>query len=166
MTEHLFKHTDLEPLENHPLKGEYEILIVGTFNGDIKGNLATWFYGRPENEFWCLFPRMLGRSTLYPVDREENVQEFTNLWKHFSKDNKVIIDDVFKDIIVDLPKHLDKNLAALQPHQYIAFDFQKAFANCKFERLMFTWKEMVKNSALTILKVQNINIEVIKLYIP
>jgi len=157
MPEHLFKQTDLELLENHTPKGEYEILVVGTFNGDIEGNLATWFYARPENEFCCLFPRMLGKSTLHPVDREESIQELTFLWKRFCNDNKIIIVDLFKDIIVDLPNHSDKNLAVLQPNQYIAFDFQKAFGNCKFKRVMFTWKGMVKNNALTNLKVQYIN---------
>jgi len=156
MPQHLFKHTDLEPLENHPPKGEYEILIVGTFNGDIEGNLASWFYGRPENEFWCLFPRMLNKQSLHPVDCDQDIAVLTERWKEFCKDNKIIIVDLFKDILVDLPNHADKNLAALQPNQYIAFDFKKAFANCKFKFVMFTWKG-IENNSLTNLKYQYIN---------
>jgi len=155
MPQHLLKHTDLEPLENHPLKGEYEILVVGTFNGDMEGNLATWFYGRPENEFWCLFPKMLNQKSLHPVDCDENIPVLKGKWKQFCKDNKIIIVDLFKDILVDLPNHADKNLAVLQPNQYIAFDFKTAFAYCRFKHVMFTWKGMKKNT-LTDLKQQYI----------
>lgn len=156
MPEHIFKYTDLEVLENHPPIGEYEILIVGTFNGNMDGNLATWFYGRPENEFWCLFPRMLDKLSLHPVDCVESIDELTLVWKQFCKDNKIIIVDLFKDILIDLPNHADKYLAGLQANQYIAFDFEQAFANCKFKRVMFTWKGM-NNDTLTNLKQQYIN---------
>jgi len=155
MPQHLFKHTDLESLENHPPKGDYEILIVGTFNGDMDGNLATWFYGRPENEFWCLFPRMLGKESLHPVDCDENILQLTEKWKQFCKDHKIIIVDLFKDILLVLPNHADKNLAKLRPNQYIAFDFEQAFSNCKFNKVMFTWKGM-NNNTLTTLKNQYI----------
>lgn len=146
MPQHLFKYTDLEVLENNPPEGDYEILIVGTFNGDIEGNLATWFYGRPENEFWCLFPRMLDKPSLHPVDRDENIDELTLLWKRFCADNKIIIVDIFKDILIELPNHADKLLAKLEPNKYIAFDFERAFTNCKFKKVMFTWKGMETNT--------------------
>lgn len=156
MPRHSFKYTDLEKLENHPPQGEYEILIVGTFNADVEGNSATWFYGRPENEFWCLFPRMLNQKSLHPVDCDETIEELTVLWKQFCKDHKVIIVDLFKDILVDLPNHADENLKVLKTNQYITFDFEKAFANCRFKNLVFTWKGMRKNT-LTDLKQQYIN---------
>lgn len=156
MPEHLFKYTDLEPLENHPPQGEYEILIVGTFNGDIEGNLATWFYGRPENEFWCLLPRMLNKRSLHPVDCDQSVAELTEIWKQFCKDNRIIIIDLFKDILVDLPNHADENLVVLQPNQYIAFNFEKAFASCRFKNVMFTWKG-ISNNTLTDFKHNYIN---------
>jgi G:T/U-mismatch repair DNA glycosylase len=156
MTKHLFKDKDLEPLENHPQQGEYNILIVGTFNGDIEGNLATWFYGRPENEFWCLLPRMLGKESLHPVDRDEHIDELTLLWKQFCRENKIIIVDLFKEILITLPNHSDKNLQTLQRDQYIPFDFKKAFANCNFKKVMFTWKGM-KNNVLKTLKLEYID---------
>jgi G:T/U-mismatch repair DNA glycosylase len=144
-TDHLFKPSDLESLENNPLLGKYKILVVGTFNGAIDGNAATWFYGRPENEFWCLFPRMLGFPTLHPVDRDETIEELTAKWKQFCKVNGIIIVDLFKTILVDIPNHADKNLEVLNPNQVIPFDFKKAFNNCTFEKVLFTWKGQNKN---------------------
>jgi G:T/U-mismatch repair DNA glycosylase len=117
-------------------------LIVGTFNGDIEGNLATWFYGRPENEFWCLFPRMSDKPSLHPVDQDENINELTFLWKQFCVVNKVIIVDLFKEVLIELPNHGDTLLTNLESDQYIAFDFETAFANCRFRKVMFTWKGM------------------------
>ena len=148
MPQHLFKYTDLEVLENNPPQGD-EILIVGSFNGNIEGNLATWFYGRPENEFWCLFPRMLGKASLHPVDRDENIDVLTLLWKQFCADHKVIVVDLFKDILIELLNHADNLLARLEPNEYIAFDFERAFANCMFKKVMFTWKGMESNTLTT-----------------
>lgn len=157
MPEHLFKYSDLEVLENNPLEGDYEILIVGTFNGDIEGNLATWFYGRPENEFWCLFPRMLDKPSLHTVDRDEDINVLTTIWKQFCIDNKIVIVDLFKDILIDLPNHSDKLLAKLGPQEYIAFDFETAFENCSFRKVMFTWKGISPNT-LTSFKQEYINL--------
>jgi G:T/U-mismatch repair DNA glycosylase len=156
MPEHLFKYSDLEVLENNPPEGNYEILIVGTFNGDFEGNLATWFYGRPENEFWCLFPRMLDKPSLHPVDRDENINELTLIWKQFCVDNKVIIVDLFKEVLIELPNHADKLLAKLEHKEYVPFDFETAFANCKFKKVMFTWKRTTSNT-LTNFKQEYIN---------
>lgn len=156
MTEHIFKYTDLLPLENAPLNGNFKILIVGTFNGNIKGNTATWFYGRPENEFWCLFPRMLGHQTMHPVDRDENFVELTTLWKKFCAENKIVIVDLFKDVLVQLESHADKELEKLAPNQVVEFDFMKAFENTSFDKVMFTWKGM-NNNLLTEMKIKYSN---------
>jgi len=156
MPSHLFKYTDLEPLENHPPYGDFNILIVGTFNGKIDGNQATWFYGRPDNEFWCLFPRMLDKESLHPVDNNQDMHKLTQEWRRFCSNHKIIIVDLFKDIHIELPNHSDKNLEKLKPNEYIAFDFQRAFANCKFKHVIFTWKGMANNT-LTQLKTQYIN---------
>lgn len=156
MTEHIFKHTDLLELENNPLIGNYKILLVGTFNGNIEGNSATWFYGRPANEFWCLFPRMLGHQTLHPVDRNENIDELTSKWKVFCEENKIVIVDLFKDVLVQLESHADKELERLSANQVVEFDFTQAFQNVNFEKVMFTWKGM-KNNFLTDMKIKYSN---------
>lgn len=145
MTEHLFKHTDLIPLERQPIEGNYSILVVGSFNGSIDGNTATWFYGRPENEFWCLFPRMLKYETLHPVDRNENIQDLTRIWKNFCQSNKIVIVDLFKEVSVDLTSHGDKELKKLINEQIIPFDFEKAFQHARFDKVLFTWKGLGKS---------------------
>jgi G:T/U-mismatch repair DNA glycosylase len=150
-TSHLFKFSDLEALENKLLAGNYKILVVGTFNGEIEGNKATWFYGRPENEFWCLFPRMLGYNTLHPVDRDEHIDELTKLWKGFCRDQQVIIVDIFKEVLIDISNHSDANLQKLSPNQYHLFDYKKAFSHCYFEHVIFTWKG-TGNNTLTAIK--------------
>lgn len=150
MPSHKFRYTDLEPLEQNPLQGKYKILVVGTFNADIAGNEATWFYGRPENEFWCLFPRMLGEPTLHPVDRDEPMEELTGLWKQFCVDNSVVIVDLFKEVLADLPDHTDARLAGLLPGQYVPFDFEAAFQNCTFDSVIFTWRGVTPNTLTTL----------------
>ena len=154
--DHLFRYSDLEILENNPPVGKFKILVVGTFNGDIEGNIASWFYGRPENEFWCLFPRMLELPTLHPVDRGEPIEELTHQWKNFCSENKIIIVDIFKSVNVDLPNHADANLEHLQQNQFTEFNFEQAFANCTFENVMFTWKGE-KNNTLTDFKIRYTN---------
>src|SRR5688572_19367683 len=129
MVEHLFKYTDLVLLENHPIVGKYFILVVGTFNGNIERNTASWFYGRQENEFWCLFPRMMGHETLHPVDRNEPIQDLTVIWKSFCQTNRIVIVDLFKDVLVNLTAHSDKELQKLRIDQVTPFDFEKAFRN-------------------------------------
>ena len=96
-TQHLFL-SDLENIEKKNLKGNYEILIVGTFNANIKGNSAPWFYGRPENEFWYLLPSMLGFNSLHPNDNESKIEDLVPKWKLFCESQKIIIVDIFKTI--------------------------------------------------------------------
>ncbi len=146
----------MEPLENQPIKGSYKILVVGTFNGDMLGNHAPWFYGRPENEFWCLFPRMLGFPTLHPVDRDEPIEDLSQLWMDFCRNNRIEIVDLFKSVEIDLPNHADKNLEKLVEGEFTAFDFQRAFEHCHFEKVVFTWKGIQPNR-LTSLKQAYIN---------
>lgn len=144
---------ELSALENGPLVGDYHILVVGTFNADIPGNDAGWFYGRPENELWCLLPRMMGLPTLHPVDRDEPIVELVNLWKQFCVDNRVVIVDMFKQVHVDLPGHADNLLHGLQPDQYTLFNFQQAFQNAHFDNVLFTWSGFgPQQGALTVNK--------------
>lgn len=154
-TAHMFK-ADLAYLEDNPLTGNYKILVVGTFNAAISGNSAQWFYGRPENEFWCLLPRMLGFETLHPVDRNEKENQLAELWKGFCKKNEIIIVDLFKEVKENLTNHADSNLQKLKKEEYLRFEFEKAFINCHFDYVMFTWKGTNKNT-LTDLKNDYIN---------
>jgi len=156
MPDHIFRYTDLEFLETNPPQGKYHLLIVGTFNADIKGNNATWFYGRPENEFWCLLPRMMNEPTLHPVDRDEDMATLTQLWKNYCNDKRIIIVDLFKAVHKNLVNHSDKNLKTLTLREYTAFDFQTAFTQTQFDAVLFTWKGM-NNNTLTRLKSQYIN---------
>lgn len=153
MPDHLFRYTDLEHLENNPPQGKYHLLVVGTFNAAIEGNEATWFYGRPENEFWCLLPRMMKKPTLHPVDRDETIEELTVLWKQFCIDKRIIIVDLFKAVHIELPNHSDKELKHLNEDDYTTFDFRAAFGNTEFEAVMFTWIG-IDNNRLTSMKNQ------------
>jgi G:T/U-mismatch repair DNA glycosylase len=123
-TQHLFK-ADLEHLEDNPLTDNYKILVVGTFNASISGNSAQWFYGRPENEFWCLFPRMLGFESMHPVDRNEDETELAELWRGFCKTNEIIIVDLFKEVKENLPNHADSNLQNLKKKNTIDLNLKK-----------------------------------------
>lgn len=156
MPNHLFRYTDLELLENNPPQGKYHILVVGTFNAAIEGNEATWFYGRPENEFWCLLPRMMNEPTLHPVDRDEPIEELTAKWKQFCIDKRIILVDLFKAVHKELTNHSDKELKQLNENEYIAFDFERAFTEAQFDAVLFTWVGM-DNNRLTILKNQYID---------
>lgn len=151
-TQHLFRETDLEVLENKPPLGKFKILVVGTFNGNIEGNTANWFYGRPENDFWYLFPQMLGIQSLHPSHRKESMNDLILIWKKFCIENKIYIVDLFKDVSVNLKTHSDKNLHNLSPNEYTLFNFKKSFSNCTFDFIMFTWKGQVKNTLTSIKK--------------
>src|SRR5687768_13910531 len=123
MPSHKFRYTDLEVLEQHPIQGDFHLLVIGTFNADIPGNGASWFYGRPENEFWCLLPRMMNDDTLHPVDRPEPIADLTELWKDYCSRKRVIIVDVFKEVVQDLNGHGDNELMNLNEEDYIPYDF-------------------------------------------
>lgn len=151
MPQHLFID-ELEALENNPPQGHYHLLVVGTFNANIPGNAASWFYGRPENEFWCLLPRMMGRPTLHPVDRDEPILELTNIWKAYCAEKRIMFVDIFKEVVPVLAGHSDKYLQKLQPEEYHLFDFKTAFANTQFDAIFFTWKGQVKGTLTNIKK--------------
>lgn len=156
MPVHKFNESDLIPLEQNPLQGSYHMLVIGTFNPARNDNPAQWFYGRPENEFWYLFPRMMGFQSLHPADTDETLTRAYDSWTQFCIEKRIIIIDIFKEVFVELPNYADKHLHDLQPSQYSPFLFQQAFANVTFERVLFTWKGQQRN-ALTMLKQQYIN---------
>lgn len=156
MARHICLKSDLLPLEAGNLHGHYHLLIVGTFNHVAENNTAQWFYGRPENEFWCLLPRMMGHTTLHQVDRDEQPAELANLWKQYCQANKIVVVDIFKQVFIELPNYSDAHLQNLQPAQYTLFDFEQAFAHVRFDGLLFTWKGQTPNT-LTTIKQQYIN---------
>lgn len=144
---------ELIDFENNPPEGKFHMLVVGTFNADIPGNDAEWFYGRPENEFWCLLPRMMGVTTLHPIDRDEPIEKLVNMWKQFCADSRIIIVDMFKEVQIELAGHADSLLHPLQDNEYTAFNFQQAFANAHFEHVLFTWSGFTpQQGALTVNK--------------
>jgi len=152
MTIHKFIISDLEYLENNPPVGKHHLLVVGTFNADINGNEAKWFYGRPGNEFWCLLPRMMDEPTLHPVDRVESLDELVEVWKIYCKNKRIIIVDLFKTISTELKDHNDKEFAKLKVMEYSLFDFKKAFLNSTFDGILFTWKGGEEKNTLTSIK--------------
>lgn len=145
MTHHKFRQTDLEVLENNPPKGKFHLLVVGTFNGNIPDNLATWFYGRRLNKFWYLLPKMLGDDSLHSIDKTDNIETLTAIWKDYCATNRIIIVDIFKGISKQLTNHSDSEFWNLKSNEYEAFDFKKAFADTQFDAVLFTWKGMDKN---------------------
>jgi len=50
--------------QNHQINSDTEILIIGTFNPDVQGNEADFFYGRGRNYLWSLLPRVFGENSL------------------------------------------------------------------------------------------------------
>lgn len=49
---------------DHTIQPDTKILLVGTFNPDIKGNCASIFYGREMNDLWDLLPTTFGVDSL------------------------------------------------------------------------------------------------------
>ncbi len=50
-------------LNSYPLVGK-KILIIGTFNPDVSCNKAEFFYGRVQNHFWTLLPKVFSKESL------------------------------------------------------------------------------------------------------
>ncbi len=50
-------------LDLYPLQGK-KILIIGTFNPDVACNKAEFFYGRIQNYFWTLLPKVFSKESL------------------------------------------------------------------------------------------------------
>lgn len=153
MPNHRF-HEELSNLENKPIKGVYNNLIIGTFNAENQDGLnndAEWFYGRYKNEFWYLYPQLLGDRSLH---RRENDQisliELANLWKSYCFETKTIIIDIYKYVANDLASHSDELIK--NPIDYISFNHMVAFENASFSNIIFTWKNSNVNSTLGVLK--------------
>ncbi len=49
---------------NHKIQNDTKILIIGTFNPDVRENDAEFFYGRSRNYLWKLLPLCFGYDDL------------------------------------------------------------------------------------------------------
>ena len=83
-------HKFLEFLHLEKLDFESTTLIVGTFNPSIEENKAGWFYGRYENNFWDVLPRLYGENSMRSSSPSD--------WKVFCKRHKIAITDLISCI--------------------------------------------------------------------
>lgn len=65
-------------------------LIVGTFNPNLDENKADWFYGRKNNYFWDVLPRLYNEKSLRHSTSTE--------WKEFCRTHKIAITDLIMGI--------------------------------------------------------------------
>src|SRR4051812_31067835 len=67
-------------------------LIIGTFNPEwTDNNLADWFYGRTENNyFWSVLPQVYDQSSMLCKSKND--------WQFFCKENKIAITDLIRSI--------------------------------------------------------------------
>lgn len=136
---------ELEEYECNPLIGNFNILVVGTFNPDIEKNKTNWFYGRSGSEFWYLLPKALGFDSLYPSDLGIKIEEAHIPQKKFCKRQKIIIVDVFKSVKMEVEGYRDNELQSLKKNEYVEFDYKKSFANTNFSLIVFTWKSRTES---------------------
>jgi hypothetical protein len=120
-----------------------KILVVGTFNPTTvknKLNEAKWFYGREVNEFWFLFPRMLGLPSIHPADIEDDDRDHHVVCKEFCEKHNVLIVDIIKEVRASLKGFTDSEIDALALDDVIPFDYSEAFRSYLPDRVIFTWK--------------------------
>ncbi len=115
-----------------------EILVVGTFNPEGENNEAKWYYGREINEFWFLFPRMLGHKSVHPADIDD-IREHPVVCKEFCSKNNIVIIDILKQIEGSLEGFTDKEINE-NAKTFVSFDYEAAFKNNKPKKVVFTWK--------------------------
>lgn len=138
LTKHLC-FNELTNLENGSYSKPVKILVVGTFNPAKNKNEAKWFYGREINEFWFLFPRMLGYPSIHPADIEDE-REHHIVCKEFCEQHQVLIIDMIKQVNAGLKGYTDNEINSVKFNDVLPFDFKSAFKNNKPEKVIFTWK--------------------------
>lgn len=79
---------------DHKINPDTECLIVGTFNPDVEGNEATFFYGRQRNSLWKLLPIAYGEESLKQASLEEKIE--------FMKKHHVDFIDLIAEIEVEV----------------------------------------------------------------
>jgi G:T/U-mismatch repair DNA glycosylase len=138
LTKHLCIN-ELTNLENGSYNKPIKILVVGTFNPAITKNEATWFYGREINEFWFLFPRMLGYPSVHAADTEDE-RDHDFVCKEFCEQHQVLIIDMIKHVNAVLNGYTDNEINTVMLDDVLPFDFKSAFEKNKPEKVIFTWK--------------------------
>lgn len=112
-------HKFIEDLNLENLDFAPTTLIVGTFNPAWpEGNKAEWFYGRIDNNFWDVLPRLYGKESMRCSKPSE--------WKQFCKENKVAITDLI-ETIADANEENNNHIALLKTFsdKNIANEFSK-----------------------------------------
>jgi hypothetical protein len=163
---------DLEQLESHQrfcnqsLPTECNVLIIGTFNpadnSISKPNIASWFYGRNENNFWNYIPKAVNGSVLKSDESK---------WKTFCIDHKIVIVDLIKSIhevdkLGDFKdSSLDSRITSTLSNVDV-FDFGKAFKGVHFEKVIYTrktWFPKSEDQIPNLTKIRhNVNIELVE----
>jgi G:T/U-mismatch repair DNA glycosylase len=145
---------DLLHLEQNPIRGDYNTLIIGTFNAEDQEGLnndAEWFYGRARNQFWYILPQLFGQPSLHRKEHQDiPLTELASLWKQFCVENSIVIIDIFKEIEGVLPNHGDNAIANAEDVNL--FNYELAFQNATFQNVIFTWKGQNDNTGLGVLK--------------
>lgn len=133
-------HKFIEFLHLEKLDFTPTTLIVGTFNPDIAENKAEWFYGRYENNFWAVLPRLYGENSM----RNSNPSN----WKAFCKRHKIAITDLIS-CIEDADERNPEHIALLKSYsdRSIAQKFEQ-HTPVKIDELLKT-NPSIKNVYLT-----------------
>lgn len=132
-------HEELTELEQG-IPESPEILVVGTFNPKITDNTAEWFYGREINEFWFLFPRMLGHKSIHLADLEITLREHPAICQKYCDQHNILIIDLIKEINHEIKGYTDGEINEVSRELIIPFDFKSAFKKFKPKKVLFTFK--------------------------
>ncbi|MFH1621622.1 MAG: hypothetical protein ABIA97_00675 [Candidatus Omnitrophota bacterium] len=118
---------------NHEIQKDTEVLIIGTFNPDVLGNEAEFFYGRQRNYLWKLLPVAFGAQDLRGVSRFKK--------EEFMKEHKIDFVDLIQTV----------NVAAGHEN-----DYSDAYIDSCMPALGSRWKNiesLINNQQGTIRKV-------------
>jgi len=77
----------------HKIQNDTEILIIGTFNPDVKGNTAEFFYDRSRNYLWKILPLCFGYEDL----KKRTVEEKS----HFINEVKIDFVDLIESVLAE-----------------------------------------------------------------
>ncbi len=78
---------------NNEIPPDTEILVVGTFNPEIPGNAANFFYSRGQNVFWELMSAIFEEKCVRYESKNEK--------KAFIKRHKIAFADLIEEINLD-----------------------------------------------------------------
>lgn len=82
-----------------PKEEQLKFLFVGTFNPEIEGNDAKYFYGRETNYFWCILPHAFEEHCLIDKDVDD--------WRKFCSSKNIGITDLIESLENAEPKDFD-----------------------------------------------------------